>query len=220
MKKSAVVLAVALLVAALGTSPAFAQSSGSFNFNYDETACTDIGGQLGGGTEHTLLKTTMKVSSGNGVALVIRPSAVTGLVTNVSLSGKFGGGASTSSAQSAVTFSVAVTPLSGQARPTVIPSVPVTYDDRFLQVSTNLFNLLSVCTDLTPCTLDVNETTLSAHSYDYVVTGLSSGNYGITVSWSTNTTATAPSSALACVGPVVITAQQVKIFNQNTGIAF
>jgi hypothetical protein len=44
-------------------SPAFAQSSGSFNFNYDETACTDIGGQLGGGTEHTLLKTTMKVSS-------------------------------------------------------------------------------------------------------------------------------------------------------------
>ena len=33
MKKSAVVLAVALLVAALGTSPAFAQSSGSFNYS-------------------------------------------------------------------------------------------------------------------------------------------------------------------------------------------
>src|SRR6059058_5459795 len=111
--KSAMILCVALVVAAFGVVPAFAQSSGSFNFNADTTACTDIGGLLGGGTSVTSLKTTMKVSSGNGVALVIRPSAVTGLLTNVSLSGEFGGGASTSSAQSAVTFSVAVTPLSG-----------------------------------------------------------------------------------------------------------
>jgi hypothetical protein len=93
------------------------------------------------------------------------------------------GGIVTGSAQAAVTFSVAVTPLSGQAPPTVTPSAPVTFDDRFLQISTNLLNLLSVCTDLTPCTLDVNETTLSTHSFDFVVTGLSSGNYGITVSW-------------------------------------
>src|SRR5207245_5156032 len=135
------VLAVALLVAALGTSPAFAQSSGSFNFNYDETACTDIGGQLGGGTEHTLLKTTMKVSSGNGVALVIRPSAVTGLLTNVSLSGKFGDAITTGLAQASIQFSVTVTPLSGQAAPRVIPGAPVTYDDRFTQISTNLFGL-------------------------------------------------------------------------------
>jgi len=218
--KLTAVFAIALLVVALGTIPAFAQSSGSFNFNYDETACTDISGQLGGGTPHPALKTTMKVSSGAGVALVIRPSAVTGLLTDASISGKFGGGTVTGSAQAAVTFSVAVTPLSGQAPPTVIPGAPVTYDDRFVQISTNLFNLLSVCTDLTPCTFDVNQTTLSAHSYDYVVTGLSSGNYGITVSWAPHTTAAAPSSALACVGPVVITADQVKIFQQNTGISF
>jgi hypothetical protein len=60
----------------------------------------------------------------------------------------------------------------------VIPSAPVTYDDRFLQISTNLFNTLANCTDLAPCAFDVNQTTLSAHSYDYVITGLSSGNYG------------------------------------------
>jgi len=218
--KLAAVVATTLVFVALGAIQAFAQSSGSFNFNYDETACTDVGGQLGGGTTHTLLNTTMKVSSGNGVALVIRPSAVTGLLTNASMSGKLGGGISTGSAQAGVTFSVAVTPLSGQAKPTVIPSAPVTYDDRFLQISTNLFNTLANCTDLAPCTFDVNQTTLSAHSYDYVITGLSSGNYGVTVSWSTNTTATLPSSALACVGPVVITTEQVKIFQQNTGISF
>ena len=212
--------AIALLGAALGTSPAFAQSSGSFNFSSDTMACTDISGLLGDGTTHTSLKTTMKVSSGSGVALVIRPSAVTGLLTNTSVSGKLGGGTVSGSAQAAVTFSVAVTPLSGQAPPTVTPSAPVTYDDRYMQISTNLFNLLSVCTDLTPCELDVNQTSLSAHSFDFVVTGLSAGNYGITVSWTPTTIATAPNSALTCVGPVVITAQQVKIFQQNTGISF
>src|SRR5437016_13542835 len=106
--KSAIIRSLALVIAAFGVVPAFAQSSGSFNFNADTTACTDIGGLLGGGTSVTSLKTTMKVSSGNGVALVIRPSAVTGLLTNVSLSGKQGGGTVIGSAQAAVTFSVAV----------------------------------------------------------------------------------------------------------------
>jgi len=105
------------------------------------------------------LKTTMKVSSGNGVALVIRPSAVTGLVTNVSLSGKLGDTITTGLAQASIQFSVTVPPLSGQAAPKVIPGGPVTYDDRFTQISTNLFGLLAACTDLVPCTFDFNETT-------------------------------------------------------------
>jgi len=79
------------------------------------------------------------VSSGNGVALVIRPSAVVGLLTNLSLSGKAGGGTVSASSQSGVQFQVTVSPLSGQALPTVTPSAPVTFDDRFLQISTNLF---------------------------------------------------------------------------------
>jgi hypothetical protein len=71
-----------------------------------------------------------------------------------------------------------------------------------------------------PCTFDFNETTLSAHSFDYVVTGLSSGNYGITVTWTPTTTAAAPNHAAACVGPVMLTATQTHIFNQSTGINF
>src|SRR5438445_13870027 len=124
--KSAIILSLALVIAAFGVVPAFAQSSGSFNFNSDTTACTDIGGLLGGGTSHTSLKTTMKVSSGNGVALVVRPSAVTGLLTDTSISGKQGGGTVTGSAQAAVAFSVAVTPLTGQAPPNVTLNAPVT----------------------------------------------------------------------------------------------
>jgi hypothetical protein len=203
---------------------AFAQSSGSYNYNYDTTACNDVSGALGGGTENDALKTTMKVSSGNGVGIVVRPSAVVGLLTDVSLSGKSGGGTVTQSAQETVQFKVTATALSGQAAPTVTPGDWVTYDDRFIQISTNLFSLLSTCTSLSPattCFFNFNETTLSAHSFDWIVTGLSSGNYGITVSWRYNNNGTtAPNQALACVGPVVLTAEQTKLFNQSTGISF
>ena len=216
-------LVISILIVTFGSGLSFAQSSGSFNFSADTLSCTDIGGTLGGGTTKTALKTTMKVSSGNGVALVIRPSAVVGLLTNLSLSGKAGGGTVSASSQSGVQFQVTVTPLSGQALPTVTPSAPVTFDDRFLQISTNLFSLLSTCTSDTAdstCFFDFNETTLSAHSFDWVVTNMSSGDYGITVSWNPYTSFSAPNNALACVGPVVLTAQQTKIFNQNTGISF
>ncbi len=209
-----------VLVMGLGATEALAQSSGSFNFASDTTSCTDIGGLLGTGIPTNSVKTTMKVSSGNGVALVVRPSAVTGLLTNLSLGGFAGGGTKSGSAQASIAFAVTVTPLSGQAPPTVTPGAPVTYDDRFVQISTNLFNAIAGCTVVDPCFFDFNETTLSAHSFDFVVTGLSSGNYGITVTWTPSTTATAPNVAKACVGPVVLTATQTKIFNQSTGIVF
>jgi hypothetical protein len=212
--------AIAVFVLALAPRPAFAQSSGSFNFSADTTECTDIAGLLGGGTTITSIHTTMKVSSSTGVALVVRPSAVTGLLTNVSLASKLGSALSTGSAQASIRFMVTVTPLSGQPAPHVTPSGPVTYDDRFTQVSTNVFGLLSTCTDAVPCTFDFNQTTLSAHSFDFVVTGLRAGSYGIAVSWTPSTNFTAPSRALACVGPVVVTTEQVKIFNQSTGISF
>jgi hypothetical protein len=208
------------LVLAFGASAALAQSSGSFNYASNTTACTDIGGLLGTGIPTTSLSTTLHVSSGNGIALLVRPSAVTGLLTNLSLSGFAGSGSKNATAQASIAFQVTVTPLSNQASPTVTPSAPVTYDDRFVQITTNLFNQITECTVASPCTFDFNETTLSAHSFDYVVTGLSSGNYGITVTWTPSTTAAAPNSAAACVGPVMLTATQTHIFNQSTGIDF
>ncbi len=213
MRKVLYLLAMTLVISAV----ALAQSSGSFNFNSVNTYCTDTGGLLGDGTTQTALTTTMKVSSGNGVALVIRPSAVVGLLTNLSLT-KTG----LASSQAGVNFQVTVTPLSGQAAPTVTPDKAVTYDDRYISINTNLFDAISAQCDLLVggCYFDFNETTLSAHSFDWVVTNLSAGNYQITVTWTPYTTATAPNNAETCVGPVVLTAQQTKIFTQSTGISF
>ncbi len=213
MKRILFLLAVTLLA----TTVVVAQSSGNFNFKSDTTSCTDTSGLLGTGSTQTALKTTIKVSSGSGVALVVRPSAVVGLLTTVSLT-KTG----VASSQAGVNFQVTVTPLSGQAAPTVTPNMPVTYDDRYVSISTNLFDAISTqCLELTGgCYFDFNETTLSAHSFDWVVTNLSSGTYGITVTWTPYTTATAPNNAQTCVGPIMLTAEQTKIFNQNTGISF
>lgn len=206
---------------ALGAGLMFAQSSGNANFSYstNATMCADAAGALNGGGV-TVLKTALKVSSGSGVAIIVRPSAVTGLLTNVTVKGSSGGGTQTSSAQASVTAQVKVTPLSGQPAPTVTPNIPITYDDRFLQISTNLFNVLTACTTDVPCFFTINETTLSAHSFDFMVTGLQSGNYGIEVDFGTNGSVGGSGTALECVGPVVITAEQVKMFQQSTGITF
>src|SRR5215469_807895 len=128
MMKKTVWRGLAILV--LTTTASFAQSSGGFNYSTDPTVCTDTGGLLGGGTKHTALKTTMKVSSGAGNAIVIRPSVVTGLLTDVTVTSK----TPTSFAQAGVNFSVTITPLGGQSAPTVTPSYQVTYDDRFIQI--------------------------------------------------------------------------------------
>jgi len=219
MKKLGSILVLTIAMIAFG-SQALAQSSGSANFAANTTACTDIGGLLGGGAPVTALKTTLHVSSGNGNAILVRPSAVTGLLTNLSISGFQGSGTKNASAQAAITFQVTVTPLGNQSPATVTPSAPVTYDDRFLQISTNLFDRIAGCTVDSPCFFDLNETTLSAHSFDFVITNLSAGDWGVTVTWTPTTTATAPNQAAACVGPVVLTATQTKIFNQSTGIVF
>lgn len=218
MRVRAIATVFSILV--LITTAAVAQSSGSFNFNSAQTECTDTSGLLGTGVSVPALKTTLKVSSGNGNVLVIRPSAVVGLLTDVTVNSKN----NTGSSQAGVNFNVTVTPLSGQPAPTVTPNMPVTYEDRYIQISTNLFQAIAAaCTTLDPingCYFTFNETTLSAHSFDWVVSGLSSGNYGIEVDWSPYTTATAPNTAQTCVGPVVFTAEQAKIFNQSTGISF
>jgi hypothetical protein len=214
MKTAIRVLAILVLT----TSATFAQSAGSFNYSTDPTVCTDTSGLLGGGTTKTALTTTMKVSSGSGNAVVIRPSVVTGLLTDVSITDK----QPSSFAQAGVNFSVRVTPLSGQPAPAVTPNYAVAYDGRFIQISTNLFQAIGAActTNVNGCFFNFNETTLSAHSFDWVVTNLTSGNYGITVEWTPHTSAQAPSSALTCVGPLNLTATQVKIFQQNTGISF
>jgi len=252
MKKSILVFALAVLIATLGSGMAFAQSSGNFTYGTGggTTACVlESNGNITGGVQCQVDCTIdaggnstctgqtgtcignaiagIKTSSGNGNVFVVRPSAVVGLLTDVTVSSKqvnSATGSVSSSALAGVDFKVTVAPQSGQQAPTVIPSGYITYDARYVQISTNLFQALAdTCSGITGgCFFTFNQSTVSAHSFDYIVKGLSSGNYGVTVDWkpSAGFGGTGISEALSCVGPMNMTVQQNKIFNFNSVNSF
>lgn len=192
----------------------------------------------------------IKTSSGKGNVFVVRPSAVIGLLTDVTVgsreSGNGGSGSSggcftstlngticTSTAAAGIDFAVTAVPLSGQAAPATVPNFDVTYDARFVQISTNLFTAIATqCAAITNgCFLSFAESTDSAHSFDWIIgspaagTGgstLASGTYGIRVQWKPSPVfqAAGIAEAAACVGPVNMTVQQNKIFSFNTVNSF
>jgi hypothetical protein len=242
MKRFLLISAIAVLTPVLAN----AQSSGNFSYGTNAenvTACVmDQGGNITGGQTCEMncsidangnstcttesgtcignAKAGIKTSSGNGNVFLVRPSAVIGLLTDVTVSSNqkgSGTGAVSSSALAGANFQVTVKPLSGQPQPTIIPNYPITYDSRYIQISTNLFQALSTqCLATTGgCFLTFNESTVSAHSFDWLVTGLASGNYGVTVNWSDTLGGSGISRSLTCVGPVNLTVQQNKVFSFN-----
>ena len=175
----------------------------------------------------------IKTNSGSGNVFLIRPSAVIGLLTDVTVQKNSTIDIGTSSALAGVDFSVKVDSLSGQPHANVIPGYAITYASRFVQISTNLFNVLgTLCTvvaDPNPvggvttavgCYISFNESTVSAHSFDWIASGLASGNYGITVSWDSSLGNFGISRSMTCVGPVNLTVQQNKVFSFNTPNTF
>ena len=241
-------LAVTLTVA---SSPAFAQSSGNFTYgsNGGATHCVlQAGGHITGGQiceQNCTLQPDgtvscagdgqgsglcvggfsvgIKTNSGAGNVFVMRPSAVIGLLTDVSLTTKTTPFTGTSSALAGVNFSVDVSPAPAK----VIPNYPVTYASRFVQISSNLFDVLATtCTTVSTtnptgsCFFDFHESTVSAHSFDWIATGLTSGQYVVTVNWSSSLGNTGISRALTCVGPVNFTVDQKKVFQFNRTNSF
>jgi hypothetical protein len=237
MKKLCLILALAALTPVLAS----AQSSGSFSYattGDNFVGCTlSNNGTISGGYQCQSSCTIdssgvstctpqsgecmgtavagIKTNSGNGNLFVVRPSAVVGLLTDVTVSSKQQGstiGGVSSSALAGVDFQVSVT---GPGSPTVIPSAPVTYDSRYVQISTNLFQALSTqCLAITGgCFITFNESTVSAHSFDFFVTNLSTGVYTVTTSWKDTTAGTGISQSLACVGPLNMSVQQNKVYS-------
>lgn len=245
-RKALLILAGMLLCTALS----FGQSSGNFSYGTGggTTACVmDSGGNITGGQtcqmscsidasgNSTCTQQSgtcignaiagIKTSSGNGNVFVVRPSAVIGLLTDVTVSSNqkgSGSGAVSSSALAGANFQVTVKPLNGQPNPTVTPSYPITYDSRYIQISTNLFQALSTqCLAIAGgCFISFNESTVSAHSFDWIVSNLASGSYGVTVNWADTLGGSGISQSLTCVGPVNMTVQQNKVFNFNSINAF
>jgi len=176
------------------------------------------GGTCPGGVAKCIgdLKAGIKTSSGSGNVFVIRPSAVIGLLTDVTVAKNSSIDIGTSSAFAGVDFSVSVATEPAGTPIEVIPSYPITYASRFIQISTNLFTVLAdFCSTTTGCFITFNESTVDAHSFDWIAPSLTSGNYEVEVSWTSSLGDFGIAESLTCVGPVNLTVSQNKIFHFN-----
>jgi hypothetical protein len=200
---------------------------------------------------------SISTPNGNGTTLLIRPSLVTGLFTETSLT------TTVNNATADVGIMVCVYVDPSLVNGTLISGIPVNpapgcvvYDQRIQQVSNTLFGNLASCIpppiSTTACTADgdcpvgdtcVNPTgaagagfcqapapscnfqtlltTLSAHSFDFVVPFVGNGNHRVVMTWGeigTNKSTTGGSTA-SCVGPAIVTVEQVKTFHNDSAIS-
>ena len=248
MKKFASVLAVAVLIAVLGSGAALAQSSGNFSATSTAASCAiGAGGTFSGGTGIKIFSSNISTSNGNGVTLDIRPSLVTGLFTQTKID------TSVPSASADVGIEVCVTVDGSGAG--VLPKSCVVYDERFQQISSQLFSQISTCFATitgTTCTIDSdcaflgagytcnNPTgaagggvcvsgpnplcnfdlilsTLSAHSFDFVVPVDNKKPHVVEAVWKVigAGASSGNASVLSCVGPGILTVTQEKVFNNS-----
>ena len=90
------------------------------------------------------------------------------------------------------------------------------YDQRFIQVSSTFLGALAACSGDNTC-FTLTESTLSAHSFNFYISNLSTGAHTVAVSW---TIEGGTNGEGACVGPGTLTVQQVKNFSFDTPISF
>ena len=218
MKKLLAGFVAGVLATFVVASGAFAQSSGSFTASVNTGACaiTASDGSLTGGINTTSLPpVTVKVSSGSGTALVITPSLVTGLFTD----NKITANSSTSTQNVGLQVTVAVDGSTANVVPEEDGAHGVIYDQRWIQVSSSVISALDGCTSLpagSAC-FQLVESTLSAHSFNFYVSNLSSGVHTITTSWSL---VGGNNGEATCVGPGTLTVTQVKNFSFNSPLGF
>ncbi len=277
LSKLVSVLAAALLVVPL----ALAQSNGNFSASATAATCSiGEGGALSGGTGIHIWTSKISTSNANGVTLKITPSMVTGLFTRTKIDTNL----STASADVGIEVCVKVDD-SGEG---VLPKSCVVYDQRFQQISSDLFSQIAACNTVvcttnadcsgiagatcfnptgltgggvcvvpttTQCTTTadcavgqtcINPTggtltglcnqvagvanplcnfelilsTLSAHSFDFVIGVDNKKPHTVTATWSViglpeNNTGNGNSSTEACVGPGILTVTQTKVFNNS-----
>jgi len=237
---------------ALTTAVGFAQSSGNFSAAGTRASCAiGTGGALSGGTVLNSFTANISTGSGNGTTLDIRPALVTGLFTRTKID------ASVPSASADVGIKVCVT-VDGSGVG-VLPSSCAVYDQRFQQISSDLFSQLAACTLTTAtacttnadcsalgttytcnnptglpgagicvapnplCNFELILSTLSAHSFDFVVPVDNKKPHVVTASWSViglPANNSGNSSVASCVGPGILTVTQTKVFNNSGSLTF
>jgi len=239
-------LASAFAIAFAIAPVTLAQSSGNFSATGSGASCAidSSTGTLTGSIPVSKFTTNISTSNGSGVTLDIRPSLVTGLFTDTKISTSV----PTATADVGIQVCVSVDGSPLDSTSPVKPAPCVTYDQRFQQISSQLFSQLSVCTTTTACDLTATPavacptnytcssstgpgvclndlcnfelilSTLSAHSFDFVVPVGSGKPHTITTTWST--IGNPNNNAISCVGPGIVTVSQVKVFNNSGSLSF
>jgi hypothetical protein len=231
----AVAILAIITIALLGSSTASAQSSGNFTASLTTTQCTinTVGGTptaggLSGGTPVSALDVYIKTPNSTFTTLLITPSFVTGLFNNTEVTGAMETSANSAAVKVFVTLDGKPVPPDD---PTVAyPGNGIIYDQRFQQLSSNIFDAIASCTANNNCSIDLVDSTLAAHSFNFVAPNVGGGTHHLQVSWlfectdSTGTTipcstAYTTNTAGACAGPGSVTVTQTKNFKQNSTIA-
>jgi len=254
MRKFASRFAAAVLPLLFVSGLAFAQSSGNFSAAGTPASCQiGTGGSLSGGTGTTVFVANISTPSGNGTTLDIRPAFVTGLFTDTKISTTI----PTATADIGIEVCVTVDGKGNADGAGIKPTDCVVYDQRFQQISSNLFSQLAECTmapTTTVCTTDANcaslgtgftcgipagatsgvcvgpnplcdfdliLSTLSAHSFDFVVPVSNGKPHKIEASWKVIGSGATPGAHVnSCVGPGIVSVEQVKVFQNSGSLAF
>src|SRR5258708_4769903 len=126
----------------LCTGVAHGQSSGNFSATGSGAMCTidSTTGALSGGVPMASFTTYISTPGGNGTTLDIRPDFVTGLFTDTKISTTVP--SATADVGIQVCVSIDGSPIDGSPSP-VKPAACVTYDQRFQQISSQLFSQLT-----------------------------------------------------------------------------
>lgn len=251
--RTSLIVGLAILTLTLAPPTAHAQSSGNFSATGTGASCRiGAGGILSGGTALASFEANISTGSGSGTTLDIRPALVTGLFTQTKID------TTVSSASADIGIRVCVS-VDGSSDG-VYPINCAVYDQRFQQISSQLFSQLSQCalvTSTTTCTttsdcsglgstyicnnptggtgvcvvpnplcnLNLILSTLSAHSFDFVVAVDNKKPHVVTAAWDViglpaNNTGGGNSSVASCVGPGILTVTQVKVFNNSGKLSF
>jgi hypothetical protein len=224
-----------IIIGLFGSSTASAQSSGNFTASITTSQCeiNKIGGLpnsggLSAGSLVTSLDAFIKTPNSTYTTLLIRPSLVTGLFNNTEVTQAMDTSANTASVKVFCTLDDKPVPPDNPTAP--FPGNGIIYDERFQQVSTNVFSQLLECSISQNCSTDLVESTLAAHSFDFVAPNVGGGTHHLQVSWvfecydSTGTqtpctTAYTANTVGACAGPGTVTVTQTKNFKQNSIIS-
>ncbi len=195
MKKIAIISLVFALAILLGVgSFVYAQSSGNFSASAITATCSiGTGGALGGGTGITVWSSDISTSNGNGVTLKITPSMVTGLFNRRKI------GTTIPSASADVGIQVCVkVDGSGEG---VLPKSCVVYDQRFQQVSSQLFSQIAECNTVVCTTTDDCATAGIPDATCINPTGLTGGGVCVVPTADTCTTTADCEVGQNCVNP-------------------